>query len=175
VNNRHFLYFAYGSNLHALRLRARVPSAEPVSIGFVARRRLAFHKRSIDGSAKADALLTDDPRDRIWGAIYRIDSTEKPVLDQHEFLGIGYDETQVDVVNNQHACTQAWMYVARQSAIDTSLKPYCWYLDYVIQGAYAHRLPLCYVAQLHRIEPLVDANTHRLQTNRQLLRASTSP
>ena len=67
----------------------------------------------------------------------------------------------------------AWMYVAHPSTIDKSLKPYGWYLEFVIQGAYQHRLPLCYIADLHRIELTVDPDPTRDEANRRLLVGNT--
>ena len=162
-------YFAYGSNLHLARIQARVPSAAPAGIGFVTGHRLMFHKRSVDGSSKADAMATGNDRDRVWGALYRIHPQEKPVLDRHEHLGVGYDQQHVDVLSDRGVKQRAWIYVARKPAIDPFLKPYCWYLQYVIRGAYGHRLPLCYIAHLHRIEPSVDSDARRFQDNWQRL------
>ena len=50
--------FAYGSNLHERRMRLRVSTALPVTIGYVENRQLKFRKRSKDGSAKADAAYS---------------------------------------------------------------------------------------------------------------------
>ena len=90
--------FAYGSNLHLQRMRARVPSAQPMEIGYVRQRRLMFHKRSVDGSAKADAAWSPRADDRVWGVIYRLPADEKPALDRCEYLGVGYDLEPVEVV-----------------------------------------------------------------------------
>ena len=43
---------AYGSNLHPFRLTHRVPSAKLLGVVSVPGKRLAFHKRSDDGSGK---------------------------------------------------------------------------------------------------------------------------
>jgi gamma-glutamylcyclotransferase (GGCT)/AIG2-like uncharacterized protein YtfP len=154
-------------------MTARVPSATPRAIGYVSEYQLAFHKRSIDGSAKADALRSGNGKDRLWGAVYQIHLSERPMLDRHEFLGIGYDRIEVNVVTSTEVSskfpTKAWMYVARSEAIDRSLKPYCWYMDYIIRGAYQHRLPLCHISQLHQIEPLTDPDRLRIAEHRQLL------
>ena len=169
MTNSATYYFAYGSNLHVPRITARVPSAVPEGIGYVGRYKLAFHKRSVDGSAKADAVFTDQANDRIWGAVYRIHPDEQPVLDKYEFLGVGYDRVNVDVVTAGETSIQAWMYVARPSAIDSSLRPYCWYVEYVLRGAYRHRLPLCYILKLHLIETLRDPDPDRLASHQPLI------
>ena len=138
--------FAYGSNLHLNRMQQRVSSARSTAIGFVVGRKLEFRKRSVDGSAKADAKLTNLPSDRLWGAIYSLSSSDKRLLDKHEYLGIGYDEELVEVIT-ANGPTEAWIYQARAEAIDESKLPYTWYLDFVKRGAMQHRLPLCYINQ----------------------------
>ena len=120
ANEPKILAFAYGSNMCTQRMHSRVSSAMPVTIGYVRERRFVFHKRSVDGSAKADAAFTASPDDRVWGVVYQLDVYQKLLLDQHEFLGIGYDEEVVEVVH-EGGLLRAWMYVARRDAIDASL------------------------------------------------------
>ena len=131
------------------RMRARVPTAAAVIVGYVRQRKLAFHKRSDDGSAKANAFYTSFPDDRVWGVVYRMCPHEKPLLDQCEFLGIGYDQEMVDVVHKS-GTAQAWIYVARPEAIDATLFPYAWYHDLIVHGARQHGLPAAYVDHLRR-------------------------
>jgi gamma-glutamylcyclotransferase len=167
-NGNHLYVFAYGSNLSTRRIRARVPSANPVASGYVGHRQIVFHKRSEDGSAKADAAFTAVSTDRVWGVVYRLASEEKPTLDQHESLGVGYDQEEVNVVLEKGSI-QAWMYVARRDAIDPSLVPYSWYLGYVIQGAYEHQLPESHIDYLMGFQSRVDPDSARHARNRQLI------
>ena len=162
--------FAYGSNMCTRRMRSRVPTATPVTIGYVGQRKLMFHKRSDDGSGKADAALTACPSDRVWGVVYRLHPANKPVLDEHEFLGIGYDEQKIDVVH-ESGSLRAWMYVARREAIDSLLLPYSWYHDFTVHGACQHRLPESYVEYLRSFESLVDPDSERHAANRRLIGA----
>jgi len=164
----HVLVFAYGSNMCTRRMRARVPSATPLMIGYVRHRRLVFHKRSEDGSAKADAVRSSSPTDYVWGVVYRLHQDEKPALDAHEFLGIGYEEEQVEIIH-ERGCVQAWLYVARQDAIDGSLNPYSWYHDLVTHGARQHGLPNSYLEFLQSFDSIVDPNTARHSAHRQFL------
>ena len=158
-------------------MRARVSSAIPMTTGDVRRRKLVFHKRSVDGSAKADAAHSDVSTDCVWGVVYRIDRGQKPVLDAHEFLGVGYDELQVDVVANDRllrdppiqSIVKAWMYVARHESIDSTLLPYRWYLDFIVRGARQHRLPADHVACLKNVSAIVDPNEGRRSANRQII------
>ncbi len=167
-NGNNLLVFAYGSNLSTQRMRSRVPSARPVSSGYVAHRQLVFHKRSEDGSAKADAKSTAVSTDRVWGVVYRLLSEEKPSLDQHESLGVGYDHEEVNVVLKD-GTLKAWMYVARHEAIDPTLLPYSWYLNYVIHGALEHQLPDCHIDYLMDLESLVDPDLIRHAKNRRII------
>jgi gamma-glutamylcyclotransferase (GGCT)/AIG2-like uncharacterized protein YtfP len=164
------LVLAYGSNMCTERMRSRVSTAKPVTTGYVSQRKLMFHKRSEDGSAKADAAFTASPNDRVWGVVYQLEQHQKRLLDHHEFLGIGYDEESV-VVLNKNGTLRAWMYVARRDAIDVSLLPYSWYHDFVIHGARQHQIPKQYVDNLRSFDSIVDSDVARHWENRQLLRA----
>jgi hypothetical protein len=136
---------------------------------------MLFHKRSVDGSAKADAFRTDNQDHRVWGVVYRIGRAEKPVLDKYEYLGIGYDEGQVDVVVEGASPIVAWIYTARSAAIDQSLRPYSWYVNFVMHGAIQHRLPLCYIAQLSSVQSKPDPDLSRHDKNHQLIVQQSAP
>ena len=76
------LYFAYGSNLHPLRLRARVPSSRLVGRAKLRGHALRCHKKSLfDGSGKCDAYPTGREDDCVLGAVFTLDAAERPVLD----------------------------------------------------------------------------------------------
>lgn len=150
-------------------MRARCPSASPIAIGFVSQRRLVFHKRSIDGSAKADAVLTSLEEDRVWGVVYRINAMEKLILDEYESLGIGYDLESVLVASDDERKLGALMYVARGEMIDSSLQPYSWYVDFVVSGARQHRLPWCYINVQLKVATIADPDMDRENRNRQIL------
>ena len=150
------------------RLRARVSTAVPVKIGYVTHRRLAFHKRGVDGSAKADAVYTGQASDCVWGVVYCLNPEDKALLDDHE---VGYDEQQVTVIA-QSGVLSAVTYVARAEAIDASLRPFSWYHRLVIQGAVQHRLPLDYVSHLQNVELIGDSDRGRHHRNSHLIRRS---
>lgn len=154
--------------MYSPRMRSRVSTATPVTVGYVRQRKLVFHKRSEDGSAKADAVLTDSPTDLVRGVVYRLHGRQKPLLDQHEFLGVGYDEEMVEVVH-ENGVIQAWMYVARPDAIDASLLPYSWYHDFIILGACEHRLPERYIDYVRTFNTLDDPDAVRHSANRRLV------
>jgi len=160
--------FAYGSNLSTARIRARVASAQPVAVGYVPRRQLVFHKRSMDGSAKADAYWTGSDDHRLWGVVYEIHKDDKPILDECEFLGLGYDEREVDVIH-ANGLLKSWSYIARQEAIDRTLLPYHWYHQFVLQGAREHGLPEEYINTLESHSTWDDPDAKRAEENRLLI------
>ena len=160
--------FAYGSNMCTQRIRSRVPSATPIANGHLAEHAFVFHKRSVDGSAKADAVFTARQTDQVWGVVYRLHLEDKPILDDHEFLGVGYDEQQVDIVI-ESGTIRAWMYVARREMTNPSLLPYSWYHDFVVRGAQQHRLPERYIEHLRSFESVIDPDSARHERNCRLI------
>jgi cation transport regulator ChaC len=162
-------YFAYGSNMCTGRLRIRVPSARPL---FVARLRgyaLRFHKRSTDGSGKADAEYTGNDSDSVWGVVFEIDATQKPNLDEAEGLGSGYDEKRINLNDSAGRTYNAWMYYASQSHKDARIRPYSWYLRFVVEGAKQHGLLAEYVALIASAESNEDQDQARDARNRNIL------
>ncbi|QSP94680.1 gamma-glutamylcyclotransferase [Marinobacter salinisoli] len=154
------LYFAYGSNMSLARLRARVPSALALGQYRLHQHDLRFHKACHDGSAKCDAYFTSNVRDVIYGALFNIDPDEKPVLDKAEGLGFGYDEKTVDVLAVDGRPVRAVTYVATH--IDTTLKPYSWYMNHVLIGAQETALPLEYIeTKMISIAVVEDADSRR--------------
>jgi hypothetical protein len=117
-----FLNFAYGSNMSSARLLARNPSARAVAVGELAGHVLRWHKRSEDGSGKCDAY--PEKTAWMWGVVYEIDASEKPILDAAEGLHHGYEEKWVEV-ETAEGVVRAQIYVASDS--DPNVRPYQWY------------------------------------------------
>jgi hypothetical protein len=153
--------FAYGSNMCTERLCARVASAAPLAIGYVTHRRLEFHKRGSDGSAKADAVYTGSKSDCVWGVVFSLRRDEKSVLDECK---IGYREEEVAVIG-KNGVLRASVYVARTEMIDASLVPFCWYHRFVVHGAKQHRLPIDYVEYLQGVKTVADDDGERIRRN----------
>jgi hypothetical protein len=147
------------------RLSGRIASAVPVGAGYVAGRRLAFHKRGLDGSAKADAVYTGHAGDRVWGVVFAMTNTDKWVLSGYE---CDYDEQEVVVIgeNEVHA---AIIYVARAEAVDPTLEPFCWYHRFVLQGARQHQLPDEYIEALQGVPSIPDPDRERHERNVRLI------
>ena len=160
------LNFAYGSNMLAARLRARVPSSRVVGTGCLVGHSLRWHKVSKDGSGKCDAQADDSPGACVWGVIYKIARAEKAKLDQAEGLGNGYDERTVRVESHSGS-VEVHLYYATN--IDRSEVPYDWYKALVVAGARENGLPAGYIAALDAVRSKPDPNADRERKNAALL------
>lgn len=147
-------YFAYGSNMSTPRIRRRIQSATVLSGACLAGHRLHFRKKSIDGSAKCDIEYTLVGKDRVHGVVYEIPVNEKNVLDRYEGLGNGYEDRQVSIVLPGGETLIASTYFATH--IDISLKPFHWYKEHVLRGAYEHALPGDYVESIEAVHSIPD-------------------
>ncbi len=164
--------FAYGSNMCTGRLVLRTPSAHPVCIAHLGSHRLRFHKRSQDGSAKADASRTDDPSDRVWGVVFEIDPAEEEALDRAEGYRSGYDKRDVTVTSRTGEAIVATMYYAEPTAIIDGVLPYTWYRNFVVIGALEHGLPEEYVALLASPNATRDPDLARERENAEVARVA---
>jgi gamma-glutamylcyclotransferase len=142
------LYFAYGSNLCAERLRGRVASAETLGPAILPGRRLTMDKRGRDGSGKANVV--PDGRGEVWGVVYSLHAADWSALDAYE---AGYARVGVEV--RTRLATQAeerllaWTYVAEQRTEDPV--PFDWYKRLIVEGARAHGLPEAWLARLEAL------------------------
>ncbi len=163
------VYFAYGSNMCTGRLRTRVPSAKAQFKAKVSGRSLRFHKRSSDGSGKADAYRTGDMADAVWGVVFEIDPSEKPDLDRAEGLGRGYHQEDIVLTDGEGRQHTMFTYIADGSHIEEGLRPYSWYKRFVIEGARKFRLPEDYIQQIAQEPERQDPDENRDAQNRTIL------
>jgi gamma-glutamylcyclotransferase len=157
-------YFAYGSNMSFLRLRARVPSAERIDVCTLASHQLRFHKAGKDGSSKCDAYLTGNSDDVIVGALFNINADEKKYLDIAEGLGHGYNIKSVTVKDSRGNPIDAFTYYAIST--DPSLKPYSWYLHHVVVGAIETKVPSIYLEDIQSVQSIEDPDLERASEQR---------
>lgn len=153
-----FRYFAYGSNLLAARLKERAPSARVVAPAVLDGYALRWHKAGADGSGKCDVVPVEGVGERVFGVVYEIALSEKPLLDAAEALGVGYAEREV-VVQTGGRPLNAWLYYALK--IDPMAVPYDWYKALVLSGAREHGLEADYIRMLEAAEAKRDENVHR--------------
>lgn len=161
-------YFAYGSNLHPLRLQERVPSATFIGVVKAEQCRLTFSKKSKDGSGKCNFFESGDSSGAVYGVLYEINASEKGALDRAE--GNGYIERLVSF--ELHGIHYApFTYVADSAYIDGALQPYEWYKGFVIEGARCHGFPDEYISALDKIPAKPDHNAMRASENMARLQA----
>jgi gamma-glutamylcyclotransferase len=161
-------YFAYGSNLHPVRLTERVPSASLVGTVALRHHDLVFHKQSHDGSGKCNLFRTGAASDVVHGAIYRLEPLDKPVLDRCEGKGNGYIDEQITLTHDGRAYT-CFTYIAQHSHIVDSLKPYHWYKKLVLLGASYLQFPHTYISAIESIRSIADPDAERSQAHDVLL------
>ena len=159
------LYFGYGSNMPKARIEDRLGPCKRLGAAFLPGWRLAFHKRSTDGSGKCDAVLTGRPDDRLWGALDRLTDDQMERLDGYE---MGYDRRMVEV-SFEGGFGRATVYVARENRIDSRLRPYHWYKELVLAGARELNLPRDYIASIEAVTSCPDPCRARADRNRALL------
>ena len=155
------VYFAYGSNMLTQRLQARCKSARAKGMASVTGYRLAFSKRSTDGSGKA--TLVADPDGQVIGAAFEIAADDVKELDRIEGRGKGYERIEelaaLSYPDRQPITVTA--YIAQDDFLDPALQPYDWYRDLVLKGAEQQLLPDSYLATLRAIPALADPDPMR--------------
>ncbi|MCI0506566.1 MAG: gamma-glutamylcyclotransferase [Gammaproteobacteria bacterium] len=160
-------YLAYGSNLHPLRLAARVPSARFFGPTAISGYKLCFHKcHQEDQSGKCNMYLTGMDSDAVYGAVYTMHAGEKPLLDKCEGPGYRCDTIRLELAGNQLDC---FVYIAEHSHIDDNLAPYCWYKNIVLLGAEYHRLPEYYLDGIRQVKAAQDPDAARHSKHYELI------
>ena len=161
-------YFAYGSNLHPVRLTERVASASLVGRAQVCGYQLKFHKLGQDDSGKCNLFYTGRTADVVFGAVYTLAAEHKSQLDTFEGKGMGYTDCQIEVVHLEQSI-QCFSYLAQQAYIVDSLKPYHWYKQLVKHGASYLRFPDAYLSCIEAIESREDPKKSRRKIHQDLL------
>ena len=159
-------YLAYGSNLHPLRLGARIDAPRVIGVVELRGYRLAFHKRGMDGSGKCLFYDEVDGMQRVYGVLYAIDGRLAAALDALE--GPGYRRQHLSVSVSARTYTP-YLYAAAPGHRDPGLVPYHWYKGLVLAGARYHGLPADYLATIDAIHSVPDPNRRRSQDNELLL------
>lgn len=163
------LYFAYGSNMLTERLRARVPSADPLTSARVPGRTLRFHKRSRDGSGKCNLVEASEASAEVYGVLFDLDSDDLSALDEAEHRGRGYERCRIELQVSGDP-VEATAYVAQPAYVDDALRPYDWYHALVMAGAHQHALPTDYRTHLEAVRTYPDPDVSRRARYQSLLR-----
>jgi gamma-glutamylcyclotransferase len=143
------VYFAYGSNMKTDRMTKRVPSAKPLSYAKLMDKKLTFNKISSDGSGKTN--IVDSENNVVLGVLFEVDEKDIMKLDAIEK---GYEKQDVTVLGTDGQQIHTFTYVSAQTK--DGLKPYDWYLNFLIEGAEENKLPKDYVDYLRGFESVPD-------------------
>ena len=160
-------YFAYGSNMHPLRLGERTPSCRVRGVAELPSWRLCFHKQGADDSAKCNIIHSGEGKDRVFGVVYNIAAEDKPALDRAER---GYHTATVNVLMAGRRL-EVFTYLADEDMVDDARRPFAWYLDMVLCGAAHHHLPENYIRNIAGCRVMADMNIARRQDNMRRLEA----
>lgn len=149
-------YFAYGSNMCSMRLKARrITLAKKAAPVWLDDYRLAFNKESKDHSGKAN--IESSSGHRMWGVLYRIPAVQFELLDHEEK---GYVRIDVTVHYENGVEVNAITYIAEQP-IDRPIPPFSWYKRFLVVGAREHDLPDDYISFLNTINAKDDPDQTR--------------
>lgn len=164
----HFLYLAYGSNLHPLRLSDRVGPVESLGKVCLPGWKLVFDKRGSDGSAKANLRAAPGTEHEAWGALFRLDRRQYATLDRFEGAGRGYDTFWLDLpVDGRESTVLTYLSPSHWQLTDGV--PHDWYLALVALGAEYHAFPRTVFDQLARQVAQPDPDPQRAEQHRQLI------
>ena len=159
------LYFAYGSNMAPARIEDRLGPCPLLGAATLAGYELAFHKRGRDGSGKCDAYRTGGDS-LMYGAVFELTERQSNALDRFE--GPHYERQTIPLSLGGNE-VEAFAYVALSHAIDTALRPYPWYLAFVLHGAEVNQLPKHYVEAIRRQPTIIDPDPKRQAVNDRIL------
>ncbi len=162
-------YFAYGSNMLRARLVNRVGAVSAGTMAWVSGYRLAFEKRSVDGSAKCNMLHTAESADSVYGVLFDLTPAQRQALDRFE--GAGYT-TCVRPVSVAAGTVEAYFYTADPAYLVSNLLPYDWYKAFVVAGARESALPARYIDGIDAVPSLPDPDCRRAEHNHQILQQS---
>ncbi|MEQ9404359.1 MAG: gamma-glutamylcyclotransferase family protein [Cyclobacteriaceae bacterium] len=171
MQDQYVYIFSYGSNLLLQRIRERVPSVVVVGLHKLKGYQLMFNKQSIDGSTKASIAVASIEKTVVWGVIHKISQADKPILDEYEALGKGYDHMTFDLEVEGGRQT-IYAYMATDPQYLTKGKPYDWHLNFVIAGAIENEFPRAYIEKLRDIASATDPDITRQRVNEATLERS---
>ena len=159
-------YLAYGSNLHPVRIQARLPSAQLIGTTALPGYALKFHKLGQCLSGKCNLVQTRDESDTAYGAVFQIAAEEKPILDEIEGPGYRVESIQVSVAGQAY---DAFAYIAEATHVDDTLRPFDWYKSLVHHGSRYHGFPEPYLKAIECIEAVRDPEQDRQHWHMQLI------
>jgi gamma-glutamylcyclotransferase (GGCT)/AIG2-like uncharacterized protein YtfP len=150
MSNNDIFYFAYGSNLDALRKEERTGRIREAKKARLTGYRLTFNKRADNGAVYANVVC--EPGSEVWGVVYLCAPETLDRLDDFEGVSGGhYERSPVEVEIADGGVVQAIIYVAGAKFICMEGRPTASYLGHIIDGARGHGLPDAYIKHVERI------------------------
>lgn len=160
--------FSYGSNMLSTRIKKRINNYKVIDIGYLEKHSLRFHKKSKDGSGKADAWFTKKKNNKVWGVLGEIDEKSKEKLDKIEGVGNGYNQKKVKVITKK-GIVKAIIYVADKDYIKSNLLPYDWYKEFVLRGSIENSFPEKYIEFIRKTPCKKDSDRERRAKNLKII------
>jgi len=153
-------YFAYGSNMDALSLRAKgvAPSASRPAVLPGWRLRFDVEHFFPHEGGMGNIARTGDPSDRTPGVLHRCNDADLAALDRAEACGIGYDRAEV-AVTTAEGPVRALAYVGRPAFINPACLPTRRYRNILLRGAKAAGLDPAHVAWLEALPVMPERET----------------
>jgi len=142
-------FFAYGANMNPQQMHQRCRDFKVVTIARLPCYRIGFfgHSKIWDG---AQATIVRDPLHEVWGVVYELSDMDLERLDAWQDVrmdGTGpYFHYPVRVAGNDGRIYTTLFY--EKTIQGEPQKPSQPYLDFIVTGAEAHRLPDAYIQAL---------------------------
>jgi hypothetical protein len=161
-------YFAYGSNLHPYRLKARISLTDQFHIAKLEGATLTFNKPADDGSAKANIRFTDNTDSIVYGVLYELPKDAWGEIRKLEVEKFGYKDINIEVItNSEKIAARTFFYDGVYCT--HKVKPYTWYLNLILAGAKYHKFPKAYIKAIEDNITIVDINESRTKKTNRLL------
>lgn len=146
-------YFAYGSNMNAARVAARIGATRRALAGVLHGYRLAFDKASrVPGIAHANVVVA--PEGRVEGALFELlVPTQIEAMDPFEGYPHEYQRRRLPI-HTLEGPREAWVYLAAPGTTAERLRPAREYLEHLLAGE--PFLSRDYHAELARVEAVAD-------------------
>ncbi|XP_032688501.1 gamma-glutamylcyclotransferase-like [Odontomachus brunneus] len=154
-----FLYFAYGSNLLAKRIRLNNPTAVMRDIGYIKNFRLDFQRYSKRWHG-ASATIVETNDTIVWGVVWELDKCNLSTLDCQEGVQDNiYHAMSVNVETPNGTTLNCRVYQQCHNPTEYIIpvdlpvdrRPSPLYLEMIIKGAQDNNLPNYYISFLKSI------------------------
>ncbi|MEE9455959.1 MAG: hypothetical protein V3W11_02270, partial [bacterium] len=131
--------------------------AEYVGKAYVPGYRMVCNKKSEDGSGKGN--IEEDPNSSVHGILFLLDVRGLSSLEDSEK---GYvPRKDIDVLSDGRKVDGVTVFKAKKGNTCTSLKPYIWYKEMVVEGARHRDFPPDYFSFLEAIDAYEDPDNGR--------------